>query len=164
MEQGDVVEDFELPDQTGKPRRLSELVADGPVALFFYPIAMSKGCTVESCHFRDLGAEYGAAGAQRVGISPDTVDAQRAFSDAHSFDYPLLADVGGEVAARFGVKRRFGPVPVKRHTFVIGSDRRVIGVVRSELKMDRHADEALALIRQASVAGGLGGPTEGVGG
>ena len=68
MERGDIVEDFELPDETGTPRKLSEFLAKGPVVLFFYPAAMTYGCTKESCHFRDLGAEFAALGAQRVGI------------------------------------------------------------------------------------------------
>ena len=55
-------------------RSLSRLLADGPVVLFFYPKAMTTGCTKESCHFRDLAAEFAEAGATRVGISADAVD------------------------------------------------------------------------------------------
>jgi peroxiredoxin Q/BCP len=117
------------------------------VVLFFYPLAMSTGCTKESCHFRDLAAEFSAVGAQRVGISADSVAKQKQFADRNRFDYPLLSDVDGSVARLFGVRRRFGPVPVKRTTFVIDTDRRVLGVIASELNMDRHADEALALLR-----------------
>src|SRR4029077_105824 len=105
MRTGDQVPDFELPDQTGTPRRLSTMLADGPVVLFFYPAAMTYGCTKESCHFRDLRAEFEAVGAQRVGISADTVDKQKQFSDKHDFDYPLLADTEKLVADQFGVKR-----------------------------------------------------------
>jgi peroxiredoxin Q/BCP len=151
MRAGDLVPDFELPDQDGKPRRLSELLADGQVVLFFYPAAMTPGCTKEACHFRDLAAEFAAVGAQRVGISEDGVARQREFADRHGFDYPLLADPDGEVARLFGVHRgglvgRLG-LPVKRWTFVIGGDRRVLKVITSELNMDRHADEALATLR-----------------
>ena len=151
MRAGDVVPDFELPDQDGTPRRLSELLVDGPVVLFFYPAAMTPGCTKEACHFRDLAAEFAAAGARRVGISADSVDRQREFADKHGFDYPLLSDGDGEVARQFGVQRggvvrRLG-LPVKRWTFVIGRDRRVLKVISSELNMDRHADEALAALR-----------------
>ena len=67
MHKGDTVPDFDLPDQTGTPAPLSELLANGPVVLFFYPAAMTYGCTKESCHFRDLKAEFEAVGAQRVG-------------------------------------------------------------------------------------------------
>ncbi|MGZ4438004.1 MAG: peroxiredoxin, partial [Nocardioidaceae bacterium] len=87
--EGTQAPDFELPDQDGKPVRLSELLLEGPVVLFFYPAAMTPGCTKESCHFRDLAAEFAAVGAQRVGISTDPVDRQKQFAERHSFDYPL---------------------------------------------------------------------------
>ena len=144
---GDVVDDFELPDQTGTKRKLSELLADGPVVLFFYPAAMTYGCTKESCHFRDMKSEFEAVGAQRVGISADTVDKQRQFSDKHSFDYPLLADVDRTVARQFGVASGFKLGPVKRSTFVIGQDRRVLEVINSELNFNKHADRALEVLR-----------------
>jgi thioredoxin-dependent peroxiredoxin len=151
MQLGDAVADFELTDQDGKAWRLSTALVQGPVVLFFYPAAMTGGCTKESCHFRDLASEFAAAGAQRVGISPDSVTRQREFADKHQFDYPLLADEGATVAEQFGVKRgwlgnRLGG-PVKRLTFVIGTDSRVIEVIASETNMDTHADRALAAVR-----------------
>ncbi len=151
MREGDEVPEFELPDQTGATRSLSGLLADGPVVLFFYPAAMTSGCTKEACHFRDVAAEYQAAGAQRVGISRDSVEKQKQFSDLHSFDYPLLADADGKVADIFGVARgKIGQklgAPVKRWTFVIGTDRKVKKVLHSETNMAMHADEALAALR-----------------
>ncbi|MET7375590.1 peroxiredoxin [Micromonospora arida] len=142
---GDVVQDFELPDETGTPRRLSEFLTAGPVVLFFYPAAMTRGCTAESCHFRDLAAEFTALGATRVGISRDPVAKQAEFSKLHGFDYPLLSDADGAVAQQFGVKRRvpLGPLSMKRMTFVIGTDQRVIEVIHSEVSMNEHADRAL---------------------
>jgi len=146
MKPGDQVPDFELPDQSGQPRRLRTLLAEGPVVLFFYPAAMTSGCTKESCHFRDLAAEFKAAGAQRVGISADSVERQAEFADQNGFDYPLLSDSDGQVAGIFGVKRRFGPLPVKRRTFVIGADGRLIEEISSEFNMETHADTALKVL------------------
>jgi peroxiredoxin Q/BCP len=147
MREGDLVPDFELPDQTGTKRALSELLEAGPVVLFFYPAAMTPGCTREACHFRDIGAEYAAAGVQRVGISRDSVGRQQQFADRYDFDYPLLSDEDGRVAELFGVARggllgKLGPV--RRWTFAIGQDRRVVKVIQSETNMNLHADEALA--------------------
>jgi len=88
MKRGDRVDDFVLPDQTGSDRRLTDLLADGPVVLFFYPAAMTPGCTKEACHFRDLAEEFAAVGAQRVGISMDSVGKQAQFADKQRFDYP----------------------------------------------------------------------------
>jgi peroxiredoxin Q/BCP len=154
MKPGDVVADFELPDQTGTPRKLSALLADGPVVLFFYPAAMTPGCTKEACHFRDLASEFAAVGAQRVGISTDAVQKQAKFAETQKFDYPLLSDAEGKVATQFGVKRGLlGKVmPVKRTTFVIGTDRKVLEVIASEFSMDTHADKALETLRARSSA------------
>src|SRR5436309_9559381 len=137
MDVGDVANDFELLDEDGTPRRLSDELAKGPVVLFFYPKAMTAGCTKESCHFRDLSAEFAAVGAQRVGISRDSVDKQHQFSEKHDFDYPLLSDSDGTVARAMGVARKKGPP--KRVTFVIDQDRRVVEVVKSEIRMSVHA-------------------------
>ncbi|NGY59761.1 peroxiredoxin [Lentzea sp. NEAU-D13] len=147
MKPGDLAPDFSLPDQDGTERKLSDLLNDGPVVLFFYPAAMTAGCTAQSCHFRDLAKEFEEAGAQRVGISRDDVATQKKFAELNGFDYPLLADVDGEVAEQFGVKRRFGPIPVKRHTFVIGTGREIIEVIKSEFSMNSHADKALEALR-----------------
>jgi peroxiredoxin Q/BCP len=153
MKQGDTAPDFELADDKGTTTTLGAYLAKGPVVLFFYPIASSSGCTTEACHFRDLAAEFEAVGAQRLGISPDSVDAQAAFVRGENLDYPLLADVGGTVAEQFGVRRsgllaKIGPV--KRKTFVIGADREVLAVIGGELKFENHADEALTVLRGAS--------------
>src|SRR5580700_8848491 len=123
VQKGDVVPDFELPDETGKMRKLSDLLAGGPVVLYFYPAAMTPGCTMESCHFRDLKSEFEAVGAQRVGISGDAVEKQKQFSDKHSFDFPLLSDPDGKVASISGAKRNFSLAPTKRMTFIIDTDR-----------------------------------------
>jgi thioredoxin-dependent peroxiredoxin len=147
---GDLVPDFELLDDEGNPRTLSGFLADGPVVLFFYPAAMSAGCTAESCHFRDLAAGFAQVGAQPVGISPDAVDRQREFSAKHDFGYPLLSDPDGAVARRFGVRRRFGPLATRRRTFVIDTDRRLLEEISSELRMSVHADRALEVLRARS--------------
>jgi peroxiredoxin Q/BCP len=147
MKVGEIAPDFELPDETGKTRALREFLETGPVVLFFYPAAMTKGCTAESCHFRDLAAEFAEVGAHRIGISPDAVEKQAEFSEQHSFDYPLLSDADGAVATKFGVRRSFGPLLTRRQTFVIDTDGRVLEVIKSELRMSVHADKALEVLR-----------------
>ena len=146
MHTGDVVPDFELPDQTGTSRTLSGFLADGPVVLFFYPAAMTYGCTKESCHFRDLAAEFAAVGAQRVGISADGVDKQRQFDEKESLGFPLLSDPDRVVATQLGVKRNVGFLPNRRMTFVIDTDRTLLDVIHTEVSMGAHADRALATL------------------
>ncbi len=147
MQTGDLAPEFELPDETGTQRKLTDMLVNGPVVLFFYPAAMTTGCTRESCHFRDLKGEFEAVGAQRVGISADTVDKQRAFSEKHTFDFPLLSDTERTVATGFGVRRKASFLPNKRSTFVIGTDRVILAVISSELHMNDHADKALEVLR-----------------
>jgi peroxiredoxin Q/BCP len=154
MKRGDQVAEFELPDQKGTVRSLTALLADGPIVLFFYPAAMTYGCTKEACHFRDLASEFAAVGANRVGISTDAVDKQAKFADKENFDYPLLSDAEGTVATQFGVKRGLlgKLMPVKRTTFVIDTDRTVLEVIASEVSMETHADKALEVLRQRQSA------------
>jgi thioredoxin-dependent peroxiredoxin len=149
IRQGDQVADFSLPDQTGTVRSLTSLLVDGPIVLFFYPAAMTPGCTKEACHFRDLASEFSAVGASRVGISTDAVAKQAKFAEQQKFDYPLLSDASGAVAEQFGVKRGLlgKLMPVKRTTFVIDTDRTVLGVIASEFSMDTHADKALEVLQ-----------------
>ncbi|EHR51473.1 Peroxiredoxin [Saccharomonospora marina XMU15] len=147
MKQGDLVGDFTLPDADGSRRSLSEFLRTGPVVLFFYPAALTPGCTQEGCQFRDLAAEFAELGAHRVGISPDPVDRQRRFADTNAFDFPLLSDEDGSVARMFGVRRKLGPLLTKRHTFVIGTDSTVLAVIKSEFRMAVHAQQALEILR-----------------
>ncbi|MDA3660304.1 peroxiredoxin [Mycobacterium xenopi] len=171
---GEKAPDFTLYDHTGRPRTLSTLLSKGPVVLFFFPIASSPICTAQGCHFRDLGKEFAAVGAQRVGISTDTVDRQAHFAQQRSFDYPLLSDEEGVVSELFGVRRgRFAKLrrsvaarqavgrgrhsrrrgllarllPVRRVTFVIDTDRTILKVVASEVRASAHADQALRFLQ-----------------
>jgi peroxiredoxin Q/BCP len=175
MMAGDKAPNFTLRDHTGRARTLSALLADGPVVLFFFPLASSPICTAQACHFRDLSNEFARVGAQRVGISSDTVDRQAHFAQQRSFDYPLLSDADGVVSELFGVRRgRFAKLrksvvareaarhsrhtrrrgllarllPVRRSTFVIDTDRTVLKVVSSEVRASVHADQALAFLEK----------------
>lgn len=146
MDVGSTAPDFLLSDSGGGQWRLSDRLADGPVVLFFYPTAMAIGCTVESCHFRDLGADFRALGAQRVGVSSSDPAAQHEFSALNNFDFPLLVDPEGLVATLYGARRSFSPRPTKRATYVIGQDGRVAGIVTSELRLRSHADKSLEIL------------------
>ncbi len=175
---GEKAPDFTLYDHTGRPRTLSTLLSGGPVVLFFFPIASSPICTAQACHFRDLGNEFASVGAQRVGISTDTVDKQAHFAQQRSFDYPLLSDADGVVSELFGVRRGrlaklrkavvarkaaprrrhtrrrgllAGLLPVRRTTFVIDTDRTVLKVVSSELRASVHADHTLRFLQNHKV-------------
>ena len=146
VNKGDVAPDFEALTQDGNKVRLSNYLHAGPVVLFFYPRAMTRGCTAESCYFRDLAAEFAALNATRLGISSDSVERQATFADKENLDYPLLSDPDRAIAKAFGVKRP-GPLFNRRRTFVIDTNRVVLEVIASETNMNTHADEALAALR-----------------
>ncbi|MBW3661766.1 MAG: peroxiredoxin [Actinobacteria bacterium] len=150
MEPGDTVPDFTATLDDGTTTTLTELLAGGPVVLFFYPKAFTPGCTAEACHFRDLATEFEELGAQRFGISRDDPATQQRFRDEHALDYPLIADQDGSVAKLFGAKR-LGPLWSKRQTFVIDTDRRLLHAMSSESDMEAHADEALEVLRESRV-------------
>ena len=150
MATGDQVTDFELQDETGTPRKLSDLLADGPVVLFFYPIASSGGCTAEACHFRDLAGEFAAVGAKPVGISSDNVTKQSMFATSNQLGFPLLSDTGHKVAKSLGAWRAWlpGGLHTRRKTFVIGQDRTIVAEIGSEKDMNVHADDALEAVKK----------------
>jgi peroxiredoxin Q/BCP len=138
--------DLAVTTHEGIGTSLSALAAGGPLVVFFYPKAFTAGCTAQACHFRDLGAEFAALGATRVGVSRDSTDRQAAFAERHEFDFPLIGDPDGKVAAAFGAKR-IGPLPSRRQSYVLDADLSVLAVISSEIDMERHADEALDVLR-----------------
>lgn len=140
---GSAIADLTVRLHTGEQTSLSALANGQRLVVFFYPKAFTAGCTAQACNFRNLSAEFLASGAMRVGVSRDSVDKQAAFAEANRFDFPLIADTDGAVAKAFGAKR-LGPIPHRRHTYVLDEQLTVMQVIRDEVRMDRHADDALA--------------------
>ena len=147
MREGEEAPDFELPDQDGRNVRLSSL-RGRRVVLYFYPAAMTAGCTAQACAIRDRRAELDSAGAVVLGVSPDPPKRLRKFADAHGLTFTLLADEAHEVANLYGtwVRRRSKlPIPrygMERSTFVIGPDGRIERILR---RVDPSEHDALVL-------------------
>jgi peroxiredoxin Q/BCP len=141
--------DFTLPDQQGEPVHLADR-RGGWVVVYFYPADDTSGCTAESCSFRDSHEAFTDAGATVIGISGDSVESHEAFAAKHRLPFTLLADTDGSVRKAWGVSKTLGLLP-GRVTFVIDPG----GVVRhrfsSQFKPTKHIDEALAVIRAATV-------------
>jgi peroxiredoxin Q/BCP len=153
MTPGDLVEDFTLPDQDGNPVTLSQFKGS-PVVLFFYPKADTPGCTIEACGFRDHFAKLKKAGVVVLGISRDTVKAQKKFAEKYDLQYPLLADADQTICNRFGVikeKNMYGKkvTGIERTTYVIGPDGKLIHEF-NKVKPEGHAEEVLALLKKKS--------------
>jgi peroxiredoxin Q/BCP len=133
IETGQEAPDFELPDHDGNPVRLSAL-RGGPVVLYFYPKADTPGCTTQACGIRDHRADYEAAGARVLGVSPDPVSKVNQFHDKRDLNFTLLADEDHAVAEQYGVwgeKSLYGKkyMGVSRATFIIDPDGRVAHVI-----------------------------------
>jgi len=123
---GDMAPDFTLPDADGKEVTLSALRGQR-VIVYFYPAAMTPGCTKQACDFRDSLSSLAAAGLTVLGISPDKPEKLAKFREKESLNFPLLSDPDHEVERAYGAygeKKLYGKttVGVIRSTFVVGPD------------------------------------------
>lgn len=142
------INDFTLPS-TGGNFTLS--AASRPLVIYFYPKDSTPGCTTESAAFRDLHADFLAAGATVVGISRDSLKSHQNFKAKLELPFELLSDPDETVCGLFGVmkmKSMYGKQVrgVERSTFVIGADNRILREWRG-VKVPGHAEEVLAFIR-----------------
>ena len=154
IEQGQQAPDFTLPDQNGNEVTLSELRGQ-PVVLYFYPKSDTPGCTTQACGIRDRRADYDKAGARVVGVSPDTVAAQRKFADKYDLDFTLLADEDHSVADLYGVwgeKKMYGKtyMGVQRATFIIDPEG-VVAHVIPKASPKTHDDVVLEALSRITV-------------
>lgn len=123
LSEGDKAPSFTLPDQNGEKVKLSDLKGQ-TVVLYFYPRADTPGCTTQACGVRDRSAEYEAAGARVIGVSPDEVGAIDKFAGKYDLGFTLLADADHAVAEKYGAwveKSMYGRkyMGVARATFII---------------------------------------------
>jgi thioredoxin-dependent peroxiredoxin len=123
LAEGDKAPAFTLPDQNGDKVKLSDLKGQ-TVVLYFYPKADTSGCTTQACGVRDRRADYAAAGATVIGISPDEVKDVDKFAGKYDLDFTLLADADHAVAEKYGTwveKSMYGRkyMGVQRATFII---------------------------------------------
>jgi len=132
LEAGAAAPDFTLPDQDGEKVSLSGLLGE-TIVLYFYPRADTPGCTTQACSVRDRSAEYKAADARVIGVSPDAVEAIAKFASKFDLDFTLLADADHAVADAYGTwveKSMYGKkyMGVQRATFIIGPDGKIAKV------------------------------------
>lgn len=129
LEPGDIAPAFTLPDQDGKDVSLADY-AGRKVVVYFYPAAMTPGCTTEACDFRDNLAALDDVGYAVVGISPDEPEKLAAFRDHDRLNFPLLSDVNREVMTAYGAygeKQNYGKtvMGVIRSTFLVDENGRI---------------------------------------
>jgi peroxiredoxin Q/BCP len=150
LEAGAKLPDVGAQDQSGRTVRLKDLNGR-TLVVYFYPKADTPGCTTETKAFRDLHDDFTKAGATVVGVSRDTVDAQKKFAEKYDAKFPLLADTSSTICDAFGViveKNMYGKksVGIQRSTFLIGADG-TIAKVWKRVSVDGHAEAVLEAVR-----------------
>ncbi|MFI5609027.1 thioredoxin-dependent thiol peroxidase [Amycolatopsis sp. NPDC051903] len=149
---GDAAPDFTLSDSTGKDVSLSDFRGQA-VVVYFYPAAMTPGCTKQACDFRDNLAELGGAGYQVLGISPDKPEKLAKFVEKEQLTFPLLSDPDKKVLTAwgaFGEKKNYGRVVqgVIRSTFIVDAE----GKIAKALYNVRATGHVAKLIRDLGLA------------
>jgi len=155
LEVGASAPDFTLPDQDGNETSLADLKGE-TVVLYFYPRADTPGCTTQACSVRDRRAEYKAAGARVIGVSPDKVEAVKKFAGKFDLEFTLLADADHAVAEAYGTwveKSMYGKKywGVQRATFVIDPDGSIAKVF-PKVSPKTHDDVVLKTLAELAAA------------
>ncbi len=151
LSEGQKAPDFTLPTTGGKTISLADFAGQKTVVLYFYPKDDTPGCTKEACFFRDIRAEFKAAGAEILGVSVDSVKSHEKFAQKYHLPFPLLADEDKSVVTAYGVwkeKSNYGKtyMGTERTTFAIDKQ----GIVRKiwpKVSVEGHVDEVLDFMK-----------------
>jgi len=146
IESGIPAPDFELPDDTGTHRKLSDFRGK-PVILYFYPKDDTPGCTTEACNFRDDYSAYEKTDVMILGVSPDSIKSHVKFKEKYGLPFPLLADEDHKVCELYdvwGLKKFRGReyMGVLRTTFLIDKEGKIVQVFE-KVKPAEHSAELL---------------------
>lgn len=150
MRKGDKAPDFSLADQQGNKVSLADFAGKSRVALYFYPKAMTQGCTIQAQGLRDSNKELAARGVVTIGVSPDPVSRLKKFEEKEDLNFTLLADEDHAIADAYGVwglKKFMGReyMGVNRITFVIDKDG-TIAHIMDKVKTKSHHEDLLEVL------------------
>ena len=151
LKPGEKAPEFVLPDDEGGETSLTDLLADGPLILYFYPADFTPGCTKEACSIRDIHNDIQSVGLQVVGISPQEVDSHARFRKKHGLPFKLLSDPDKVVIQMYDVDGMFS-VGVRRATFLINQDRTIQDAVLADVLVGRHKEfiEKAVILRETA--------------
>ncbi len=141
---GQEAPDFTLTDDRGLPFRLKDFLGKKVVVLYFYPKDFTSGCTKEACGFRDDYKIYEEKGAIVIGVSLDSEESHKKFSEKHNLPFSLLSDNQKEVAKQYGVLG-FGSRAAKRVTFIIDKEGKIAWIF-PKVDVKKHSKEVLEII------------------
>jgi peroxiredoxin Q/BCP len=148
LKNGTQAPELDLEDQDGKRHTLKSLLRDGPLILYFYPADFTPGCTKEACSFRDLQKDLVAANLRVVGVSPQDAESHKRFAAKHGLNFTLLADPDKKAIKAYDVDGPLG-FGVRRGTYLIGADGKVLDSVLADLRISEHE----AFVERALKAG-----------
>ena len=145
---GDTAPEFTAQDQYGVTLTLGSLLARGKLVLYFYPKDFTPVCTAQACTFRDASSELGTLSANVVGVSGDKEESHQRFAQKHSVPFSLIADPERRLIKLYGAAM---PILNRtlRVTYVIDTDRRVLGAFHHELSAAKHLKDVKALLQGA---------------
>jgi peroxiredoxin Q/BCP len=151
LEVGARAPEFILPNDEGVDTSLTDLLADGPLILYFYPADFTPGCTKEACSIRDIHNDIQSVGLQVAGISPQDEDSHRRFREEHDLPFTLLSDPDKVAVKMYDVDGPFS-VGVRRATFLINQDRTIQDAVMADVRIGRHQEfiEKAVILRETA--------------
>lgn len=149
---GNLAPAFTLQNQDGQAVSLKQFRDKKNVVLYFYPKAMTPGCTTQACGLRDSQQQYDALDTVVLGVSPDAVDRLGRFRDKHDLNFDLLSDPEHELAEKYGVwglKKFMGReyMGIIRTTFIIAKDGRLLHIL-DKFRTKSHHEDVLELLRE----------------
>ena len=143
---------FTLRNQNGEQVALKDFRGEKIVVLYFYPKAMTPGCTTQACGLRDYKKELADAGAVAIGISPDASERLKRFEDKYDLNFNLVEDLDHKIADKYevwGLKKFMGKeyMGIKRTTFIIGKDGK-LKCIMDKFKTKTHHDDVLEVLKK----------------
>ena len=142
---GELAPEFTAQDQRGNALTLAGLLAKGRLILYFYPKDFTPVCTAQACTFRDASTELGTLSANVVGVSGDKEESHQRFAEQHSVPFSLIADPTRRIIKAYGAS-----IPILNHTlrvtYVIDTNRRILGVFHHELSAAKHLSDVRAVL------------------
>jgi peroxiredoxin Q/BCP len=137
---GDKAPDFSAEDQHGEQISLGSLLERGRLVLYFYPKDFTPVCTAQACTFRDAASGLAELGTNVVGVSGDSSASHVRFGERHRLPFSLLSDAEHRIINAYGATwPLFGRI--RRVTYVIGTDGRILGAFKHELSAEKHLND-----------------------
>ena len=159
---GEKAPEFKALADNGSTWEIKKFLGEKYIVVYFYPAAMTGGCTKQACSYRDHRDDLQSAGVEVIGISGDEIENLRLFKQAENLNFRLLSDENGDIAKAFGVpigeggaiKRTIGGteyelvrgVTAKRWTFIVGKDKKII-YKNESVDAEKDSEEVLNFIK-----------------